>query len=327
MSPTLTCRKAALPAALILAASLTAAFAATPADTDQPTWRATHGPLLAVAHAGSRLVAVGDRGAILLSDNQGVSWRMAQSPSPELLTDVVFDSPVEGWAVGQDSSILRTTDAGEHWTLQRAPDGKDQALFSVAVLGPSHLMATGAYALALETTDAATWTPVKLPSMDEDYHLNCVIAHGADVVITGEAGHAFVRRDGSWAAVPVPYQGSQFGCLTTPDGALYSFGLRGSMFVSSGAAPAWHRIETNEQRSIFGGTVLANGFMALVGSNGLVLLFDPQTNTFRTLPIATGASLSGVVEVAGGKWVLVGSDGVHVMDPTAAATQASEAVQ
>ena len=292
---------------------------ATQAPTDRDIFRQTHSVLLAVTRAGDRLVAVGDRGTILLSDDQGAKWRAVASGTDELLTAAVFISPAEGWVVGQDSTILHTTDAGLHWTVQLTAPGTDQALFSVASLSPGHLVATGSYALMLETTDAASWHPVKLPNLDEDYHLNCVMGHVSggsdDLVITGEAGHAFLRHGTAWTPIPVPYDGSQFGCLTTHDGTMYSFGLRGSLFRSSTPVPAWHRIETGEQRSIFGGTIMANGFLALVGSNGLMMLFDPQTEKLRTLPPVTGATLSAVAETAGGKWVVVGEDGVHVVDP------------
>ena len=40
---------------------------------------ATKAPLLAIARAGSRLVAVGDYGVILLSDDAGATWRQAKS--------------------------------------------------------------------------------------------------------------------------------------------------------------------------------------------------------------------------------------------------------
>jgi photosystem II stability/assembly factor-like uncharacterized protein len=296
-------------------------------DTDQPLWRATHGVLLGVGRAGNRLVAVGDRGIILLSDDQGATWREVRTGKPELLTAVLFTTPEEGWAVGQDSTILHTTDAGEHWTAQTKDDGNDQALFSIASLGAGHLIATGAYALVLETTDGQTWTPDKLPNLDEDYHLNCVMAHigpsgGDDVVITGEAGHAFVRHGTAWTPIPVGYDGSQFGCLTRSDGSMYSFGLRGSLFVSTASTPAWTRIPTGEDRSLFGGTVLANGLIALVGSNGLMLLLDPHTNTLRKMAPVTGATLSGIVETPDGKWVVVGDDGVHTVDPASLAASA-----
>ncbi len=318
---------AAMPQPARAAAPLTAGMPPAGTGTDQPAWRQTHGVLLAVARAGNRLVAVGDRGTVLLSDDVGATWRPVPSGTDELLTATVFSSPTEGWAVGQDSTILHTADAGQHWSTQFQAAGSDQALFSVAVLGQGYLAATGAYALMLETTNASTWTPVRLPNLDEDYHLNCVMQHGADLVVTGEAGHVFIRHNAAWAPMPVPYAGSQFGCLALPDGSMYSFGLRGSLFVSTPAAPAWKRIDTGEQRSIFGGTILSNGFIGLVGSTGLVMLLDPQTQKLRTLPPPTGASLSGIVEAPGGNWVVVGDDGSHVVDPAGPATQAAEVTQ
>jgi photosystem II stability/assembly factor-like uncharacterized protein len=168
---------------------------------------------------------------------------------------------------------------------------------------------------------------VKLPNLDEDYHLNCVMGDGPDVVITGEAGHAFVRHDDKWVPKPVPYDGSQFGCLKRADGAIYSFGLRGSLFVATYAEPAWKRIDTGEQRSIFGGTILSSGFIALVGGNGLMMLLDPQTGQLRHLPAVTGATLSGVTEAANGRLVVVGEDGVHVVDPTATSSASAEVTQ
>ena len=319
----------------LLASSASAAPSAPAASaTDQPLWRATHGVLLAVTRAGNRLVAAGDRGNILLSDDQGMSWSLARSGTDALLTSLTFTSPQEGWAVGQDSTILHSKDAGAHWTTQMNDAGHDQALFSVASLGAGHLIASGAYALLLESENAgASWTPIKLQNLDEDYHLNCVLARGPDVVVTGESGHAFVRHGTAWTPMPVPYEGSQFGCLLDRVGDIYSFGLRGSLFVSAapaaGAAglPAWKRIDVGEQRSIFGGTLLANGFLALVGSNGLAMLFDPQTGTKRLLPPPSGGTLSGVAEAPDGKWVVVGDDGVHVVDPAATSPAASEMTQ
>jgi photosystem II stability/assembly factor-like uncharacterized protein len=302
---------------------LAAAIQPAAADTDTPLWRATHGVLLAIARAGHRLVAAGDRGIILLSDDEGAHWSQTQSGTVELLTAALFQTPMEGFVVGQDSTILHTTDGGLHWSTQFTAANGDQALFSIASLGPRHLIATGAYALVLETTDAgATWAPQKIPNMDEDYHLNCVQARGQDVLITGEAGHGFVRHDAAWTPMPVPYDGSQFGCLTGHDGSVYSFGLRGSLFVSTAAAPAWKRIDTGEQRSIFGGAVLASGALALVGSNGLLMQFDPATGKVTTLQAPTGATLSGIVESPGGVWIVVGDDGIHRIDPAAAATPA-----
>jgi photosystem II stability/assembly factor-like uncharacterized protein len=285
------------------------------ADTDQPLWRAEHGPLLAVSRAGDRLVAVGDRGIVLLSDDEGKHWREVQSGTDELLTGVIFTTPKDGWAVGQDATILHSTDAGASWQLQHAKPGSDTALFSIAAIAPQHLMATGAYALALETQDGAQWSAVSLPGMDEDYHLNCVAVRGEDLVIAGEAGHAFLRHDGAWRAIPVGYDGSQFGCLTGPEGRIYSFGLRGSLFVLAQDAAKWQRIDTGVAQSFFGGTNLANGHVALVGGNGFVALLDPASGALTRLHSATSSTLSGVAETPDHTLIVVGDDGVHSVDP------------
>ena len=305
-----------------LLAVLPAAFAqadqSAQAESDTPLWRATHGLLLGVARAGTRLVAVGNAGTILLSDDEGHTWRMAASPTDELLTAVVFPSAEEGFAVGQDGVVLHSTDAGAHWTQQHLSPASDQALFTVVALTPQHLFASGAYNLILETQDGgATWKDSKIENLDDDYHLNCATARGNDILVTGEAGHAFIRYAGAWTPAKLPYDGSQFACLVGPDGSFYSFGLRGSAFKAEPGAAQWTRIDTGVPYSIFGATNLANGMMALVGSNGLVLLLDPANGRATQLPAPTEKTLSGVVEGQGGRLITVGNDGVHLIDPAA----------
>ena len=54
-------------------------------------------PLNGVALAGNRLVAVGQRGFILYSDNSGVTWTQSSSvPVSSDLTAVYFFSPQKG---------------------------------------------------------------------------------------------------------------------------------------------------------------------------------------------------------------------------------------
>ena len=297
-----------------------AAFAAPAAavDTDTPIWRATHSLLLGIARAGTRLVAVGTGGNILLSDDEGQTWRIAHSATDEMLTSVVFTTSNEGWAAGQDERILHTSDGGETWKQQHFAADSDQAMFSIISLGGAHLLATGAYNLTLETYDGgAQWKDGKIPDTDDDYHLNCAVARGGDVLVTGEAGHAFIRYAGAWTAMKLPYDGSQFACLVGPNGSFWSFGLRGSAFKSEAGSTQWTRIQTGQPYSFFGATNLADGRMALVGANGLVMLLDPVTGKSVSLRPVTDKALSSVVEGPGGKLIVVGTDGVHLIDPAA----------
>src|SRR5690606_13540205 len=71
-----------------------------------------------LARAGDRVVAVGDRGHIIYSDDEGQHWRQAETPTSVLLTAVCFADAEHGWAVGHDAVVLGTRDGGATWVLQ-----------------------------------------------------------------------------------------------------------------------------------------------------------------------------------------------------------------
>ncbi|MDX1407591.1 MAG: YCF48-related protein [Saprospiraceae bacterium] len=73
---------------------------------------------LDMASANGRVVAVGDRGKILYSDDEGRHWQVAASPTEVLLTSVCFADARHGWAVGHDALVLGTDDGGETWEVQ-----------------------------------------------------------------------------------------------------------------------------------------------------------------------------------------------------------------
>ncbi|HJV93238.1 MAG TPA: glycosyl hydrolase, partial [Azonexus sp.] len=78
-----------------------------------PSSAATLAPMLGAARAGQRIVAVGDYGIVLLSDDQGKTFRQAASvPISSTLTAVSFADARNGWAVGHWGAILRTSDGG-----------------------------------------------------------------------------------------------------------------------------------------------------------------------------------------------------------------------
>jgi photosystem II stability/assembly factor-like uncharacterized protein len=71
-----------------------------------------------VALAGDRLVAVGDYGSVLCSDDGGASWWQAEVPVQVTLTAVDFVDAEYGWAVGHDAVVLHTQDGGASWLRQ-----------------------------------------------------------------------------------------------------------------------------------------------------------------------------------------------------------------
>src|SRR4051794_14248579 len=98
----------ALAVACIAAARAGVPFA-DPIDTPAVvSGRSASVPMTAVDRAGKRFVAVGLRGTVLLSDDQGRHWRQARVPVSSDLVAVQFATEQEGWASGHDGVVLHT---------------------------------------------------------------------------------------------------------------------------------------------------------------------------------------------------------------------------
>lgn len=101
-------------------------FAMLPALENAHPTKAT---LLDVTAAGQRLVAVGEQGLIIYSDDKGASWQQASVPVSVTITSVFFVDAETGWATAHQGVILNTTDGGQNWFLQlRGRDVQQQAL-------------------------------------------------------------------------------------------------------------------------------------------------------------------------------------------------------
>ncbi|MCR4302068.1 MAG: YCF48-related protein [Sulfuricaulis sp.] len=267
--------------------------------------------LLDIAPAGSRLVAVGERGRILLSTDEGKNWSQATAPGQATLTAVYFHDDRHGWAVGHDAVILRTEDGGRTWALVHQAPEERKPLLDVWFENPRHGFAIGAYGLALETRDGGRqWRRRTL--LPQDMHLNAIVGGpGGRIYIAGEAG-TLLRSDDAgrrWRELSSPYPGSFFGVLQLPDGNPLIFGLRGKAFRSPDSGRRWLPVATHGETTLQGGAVLDDGSVVLVGNDGQLLIsvdggrqFTPRRNGPRQAFAAVAAS--------GGAFVLVGERGV-----------------
>jgi photosystem II stability/assembly factor-like uncharacterized protein len=246
--------------------------------------------LIDATHRGSRVVAVGDRGYIVLSDDNGKSWRRAKSPPAPLLTAVEFVDAKKGWAVGHDSVILATTDGGETWTQQYSAPADQQPLLDVLFVDESVGYAIGAYGAFLETADGGkTWNPRKV--IADDKHLNAFVRlPQGRLIILGEAGTMLVSKDSgkTWSPVTSPYKGSLFGGLVADDGAVVAYGLRGRLFRSTDGGATWSAIDNPSTATLMGGTRLPDGALVIAGNGGTVLVSRDNGQSF--VPLATGST-------------------------------------
>lgn len=267
--------------------------------------------LLDVARAGDRLVAVGERGKIFLSVDQGRTWQLALAPGEATLTAVYFHDERHGWAVGHDAVILRTDDGGDHWALVHQDPSGHRPLLDVWFENENHGFAVGAYGLFLETRDGGRrWRPRRL--LSEDLHFNSIAGTPAGrIYLAGEAG-TLLRSDDAgrnWRPLRSPYRGSFFGVLCLPDGNPLIFGIRGKAFRSPDGGRRWLPVARAAEAALQGGTVLGNGTVVLVGNGGQVLVSHDKGRKFMPRRHDVHHAFAAVA-VAGDSLVLTGERGL-----------------
>lgn len=273
--------------------------------------------LLDIERVGDRLVAVGERGHILLSDDSGGTWRQVVTPTRAFLTAVDFADTSTGWAVGHDAVVLRTADGGENWELQYADPELETPLMDVRFADAATGFAVGAYGLFLETVDGGeNWEQRWVT--DEEIHFNAILNPAPQQwFMAGEFGGLYRSDDGGreWQVLDTPYEGSFFGALTLRGGELLAFGLQGNLFRSDDGGESWQRIETGTTSVLTAGTVLSSGRIVIVGLSGAVLISDDDGLSVRLSRRTDRSALSGVIEAPDGELVLVGESGVTRVEP------------
>lgn len=211
--------------------------------------------MTSAARAGDRVVAVGERGIVVLSDDGGGTWRQARRvPVSTTLTAVAFADSMKGWSVGHGGVVLHTEDGGETWEKQadgavlaraaldtmsqaarRHPederyaqamkatqrlveDGADKPLLDVHFADTLHGWVVGAYNLFFETDDGGkTWQGrADRLNNPKGLHLYAIRSEGRRLYIVGEQGQLHRSVDG----------GMTFEALSSPyKGSLFAMGF------------------------------------------------------------------------------------------------------
>ncbi len=333
-----------------LAQSAPAAEVAQPRDAEHVRL-AAHALLIGLASAGERLIAVGDRGVVVFSDDKGKSWVQADLvPTQALLTGVCFFDAQHGLAVGHDEVILATADAGRSWKRTHYAPEAQQPLLDVWCGAGGHAIAIGAYSTYLTSEDGgATWTARKFaPASPQPqavgargarsatgavpaggYHLNRIVAASPTrLYIAAEAGHLYRSDDAgaSWVTLASPYRGSFFGVLPLEADAVLAFGLRGNLYRSDDAGASWQKIDTGTMQLLGGAARFDTGGIAVAGLSGVLLVSRDGGHSFTLQQQRDYTGLSAVVGVGDDELAAVGDGGVRVIalhGPPPAATGAA----
>lgn len=297
-----------------------------PALEQRPALKRPHAAqemLLAVARAGRRLVAVGDYGVVLLSDDDGRTFRQAQAvPTRATLTSVSFADEKRGWAAGHWGVILHTADGGETWSLQRSDTAVDRPLFSLHFFDAEHGVAVGLWSLVLTTADGGrTWTEAKLPTPPEggkaDRNLFALFANGKGSLFAAAERGTVLRTDdrgASWIYHATGYKGSFWAGMALRDGTLLVGGLRGTIYRSTDDGKTWSAARSGTLSSITGFAESGDQVRA-VALDGVELQSADRGATFASEQREDRLSLTAISVSEGG---LVGRYSIRGVVPAPA---------
>ncbi|MBU2874630.1 photosystem I reaction center subunit IV [Marinobacter salexigens] len=280
--------------------------------------------------AGDRIVAVGERGHIIYSDDGGTSWEQGSVPVSVTLTAVDFGTETHGWAVGHSGVVLHTEDGGENWSLQLTGiDASELAIASkedqVAAMeerieeAPESEKGDLEWAMddlifAMENMqsdlDIGPVNPLLGVWFENDRHGFVVGAYGM-ILRTQDGGNSW----SDWAPKIQNDQNFHLNSITrVTGGALVIVGEAGQIHVSVDNGTTWERRESPYEGSLFGviGTGQVNEILAF-GLRGNMLFSTDLGKSWRMVPNSAGATLNGGAVAEDGRITLVGNGGAVLM--------------
>jgi len=326
------------------------AMAATPTAMNRAALssaKAEGSTLLAVARAGSRLVAAGERGIILTSDDNGSSWQQARVPTSVNLTALRFVDAQRGWAVGHMGIVLHSEDGGLSWEKQLdgveagrlalaavrdsgderqiklanylVSDGPDKPFFDIWMDGRGRGFAVGAFNLIFRTDDGGEHWRYWSPRLENPYglHLYDITRLGEDFIIAGEQGLLLRSRDGGehFTSLETPYEGSWFGILASREGTLLAYGLRGNAYLSHDGGESWQPCETGSKASFSTAAQLDDGRIVLANQAGQLFASSNQGRSFQPLKGLPGLPFASLTQAESGELILSGLRGLSRIEP------------
>lgn len=308
---------------LLMAAIVTAASVVAFSHRPPPAFPATkvkldHMLVNGIGQAGSRLVAAGELGHLMFSDDAGVTWQDARVTPQRgsTLTQVRFAGDKVGYAVGHNGWILRSADGGASWTEVQFNAERTEPLLDVLSKPDGALYAAGSFGSYVSSNNGGATLRRPDTGLGDAHLYGLANDESGRMLLVGEQGLVGRSDDGgaSWTKLPPFYPGSFFGVVKLSADEWVVYGMRGNVFTSRDFGASWQRGKNTLTAALFGGTVTRSGRIVLVGQGGAIIVSDDRGASFDTVRAGGVASLSSVLAVAGDTILVAGDSGIEQLE-------------
>jgi photosystem II stability/assembly factor-like uncharacterized protein len=266
--------------------------------------------LLGAATAGRRVIAVGERGTVALSDDLGQSWWQAtRVPVSVTLTAVRFVNNKQGWAVGHGGVVLHTDDGGETWSRQfdgitLAQIALRHAEADVQRLGPGNADAQRTLRDAKRLSDDGPDKPFFDLEFDDEQHGIVVGAYNL-IYATADGGKTWQ----SWMGRTDNPKALHLYAVRRKGDAIYIAGEQGLLLVSTDAGHSFTRVSTPYEGSWFSLALQSDGSIVLAGLRGNAYRSTDNARTWVRLSGAPPVSFVSASPVDGQRVLLANQAG------------------
>ena len=276
---------------------------------------------LDVARAGTRVVAVGDRGSIVFSDDEGMYWRKAESPTGVLLTALCFADSRNGWAVGHDAVVLGTTDGGATWAMQYSDVLAADADVEEPVeedLAADDYDDYDDYSDEDYSEDYDDFSEEEAPQDTSGAPLLDVVCLGKDrAVAVGGYGYLLETVDAgkNWSRAMDRMDNQNGwhlnGIAHVPGSStLIAVGEKGLVFRSRDNGLSWKSLKSPYDGSFFGVTAMRDGAVVAYGLQGNLWITRDQGDTWRQIQTGVTRGINAAEQLPDDSLILVGGAGV-----------------
>ena len=286
--------------------------------------------LLDVVACDNRLLAVGERGAIIYSDDNGSTWQQAEVPVSQTLTAVTCATASDKrWAVGHGGVILASEDGGINWRTQLDGNQVNQQWLDYKKRQLAELEATVASLpgeqradLALDLEDAAFAiedAEGALAAGPVDPFLDIYFRDAFNGLAVGAYGMLYRTRNGgvTWELSVTGIDNPDryhYYAITAAGNALFLAGEAGVLYRSRDQGETWETLDPGYAGSLFGLLATDTDALLVFGLRGNILRSDDAGNSWRYVNVMQDPRLSlyDGARLSNGRMVLIGAAGVRL---------------